>query len=236
MLCGLLLFAVLLAALFRLVTAQAWYGWLTLLLLALLAVVLDRTGAGFQWLWPTRPELNPWLALAVPMLVFSSCGFLRCYFAVPQQSVAAKLLLSLQGLALLWGYTLIWWLWLPAARWQNQLSDLAGYLLLLTMAAGLLAAARQLRQQPSRALVLLLPLQLLLAATLCLMWPVSLAVEALPGLMSAVLCATMAAILLVRGLFHAVVSEKTEPRPTAQQQLLQRNRAAGSITAARVAA
>lgn len=222
LLCGLLLFAVLLAALFGLVTAQVWYGWLTLLLLALLAVVLDRTGAGFQWLWPTRPELNPWLALAVPMLVFSSCGLLKCYFAVPQQRVAAKFLFSLQGLALLWGCAFIWWLWLPAARWQNQLSDIAGYLLLLTMAAALLAAARQLRQQPSRALVLLLPLQLLLAATLCLMWPVSLAVEALPGLMSAVLCATMAAILLVSGLFTQLYLKKLN-LSRVQQQLLQRN-------------
>ncbi len=90
------------------------------------------------------------------------------------------------------------------------------------MAAGLLAAARQLRQQPSRALVLLLPLQLLLAATLCLMWPVSLAVEALPGLMSAVLCATMAAILLVSGLFTQLYLKKLN-LSRVQQQLLQRN-------------
>lgn len=220
-LCGLLLFAVLLAALLGFVTAQAWYGWLTLLLLALSGLVLDRTGAGFQWLWPMHPALNPWLALTVPMLVLSSCGLLSCYFAV-QQSVTAKFLLSLQGLAAVWGCALIWWLWLPAPGWQNQLSDIAGYLLFLTMVAAVLAGARQLRQQPSRALVLLLPLQLLLAGAVCLIWPVSLAAIPLPGLMPAVLCATMAAILLVSGLFTQLYLKKLS-LSRVQQQLLQRN-------------
>jgi EAL domain-containing protein (putative c-di-GMP-specific phosphodiesterase class I) len=221
LLCGLLLCAVLLAALLGLVTAQAWYGWLTLLLLALLGFVLDRTGAGFQWLWPTHPGLNPWLALAVPMLVLSSCGLLRRYFTVQQRAVA-QFLLSLQGLAVVWGCTLIWWLWLPAPGWQNQLSDIAGYLLFLTMVAALLAGARPLRQQPGRALVLLLPLQLLLAGTVCLIWPVSLAAVPSPGLMPAVLCATVAALLLVSGLFTQLYLKKLS-LSRVQQQLLQRN-------------
>jgi len=222
LLCGLLLCAVLLAALLGLVTAQAWYGWLTLQLLALLGLVLDRSGAGFQWLWPTHPALNPWLALAVPMLALSSCGLLRCYFSVPQQSVAAQFLFSLQGLAVVWGCALIWWLWLPAPGWQNQLSDIAGYLLLLTMVAAVLSGARQLRLQPGRAFVLLLPLQLLLAAVACLIWPASLAALAPPGLMAAALCATVAALLLVTGLFTQLYLKKLS-FSRVQQQLLQRN-------------
>lgn len=222
LLCGLLLFAALLAALLGLVTALAWYGWVTMLLLALLALVLDRTGTGFQWLWPTNPAINNWMALAVPILGFSSCGLFREYFQLKEHSFTDNFLLTLQGLAVVWGCALIWWLWLPAAGWQHQFSDSAGYLLLLTMIAAVLAGARQLRLQPSRTLVLLLPLELLLAGAVCLMWPVSLATLPPLGLMAAALCATVAALLLVTGLFTQLYLKKLS-LSRVQQQLLQRN-------------
>jgi EAL domain-containing protein (putative c-di-GMP-specific phosphodiesterase class I) len=222
LLCGLLLFAALLAALLGLVTARAWYGWVTMLLLALLGLVLDRTGTGFQWLWPTNPGMNNWIALAVPILGFSSCGLLRGYLQLKEPGFTDKCLLTLQALAVVWGCALVWWLWLPAAGWQYQFSDSGGYLLLLTMMAAMLAGARQLRQQPSRTLVLLLPLAWLLVAAVCLRWPVSLATLPPLGLMPAALCATVAAMLLVSGLFTQLYLKKLS-LSRVQQQLLHRN-------------
>lgn len=219
---GVLLFAILLTVMLALVTTQAWFGWLALLLLALLGLILERTGTGFQWLWPNHPALNPWFALTVPILAFSTCGLLHGYFA-DQRGAVSQILLSLQGLTVLWSFVLLWWIWLPAAGWQNLLADVGGYLLLASMLAALVVAARPLRQQKSRTLVLLLPLQLLLVAAAWLVWPVSLAMLAPPGRLAAVLCATVAALLLVSGLFTQLYLHKRHLSQI-QQQLLKRNR------------
>ncbi len=222
LLSGLLLCAALLAALLALLTLQPAYGWIMLLSLAWCMLLLDRTGMGFQWLWPDQPQLNRWIELAGPMLILSSCGLLRSYFPRQRNSVCGQFCWMLSGLAALWSCALVWWLWLPATRWQQHFGDTAGYLLLLTMLAAVLALVRSPRQQYRQALLLLLPFEALLLAVLCLLWPVSLALLPPLGLLPAVLLATLAILLLVSSLLMQSYL-KTVSFSRMQQQLLQRN-------------
>jgi EAL domain-containing protein (putative c-di-GMP-specific phosphodiesterase class I) len=218
---GVMLFVMLLSVLLALLTARADYAWLTTQLLAVLLILLDRTGAGFQWLWPEMPRVNLWIGLATPLLMLSSCALLMRYFQPSQQTWVRKALLTLQALAVLWGLQLVWLIWIPSPSWQAVLHDNAGFLLLLMLLFGCISTFKSYRLQRSRTM-LLLPSLLLQTSLVSLCWPVNLPMAPLMAPWAAVLLATVAAMVLVSARLSQLYLKKLS-LSRIQQQLLLRN-------------
>ncbi len=225
---GLLLFAMLLSTLLALLTARADYGWLSCQLLALTLLLLDRTGSGFQWLWPQTPRLNRWIELAQPLMILSSCGLLSSYFQLSSRGWLNRFVLGLQTLAGLWCLVLLWWLWLPAVRWQSFSSDLGVYLLATAMLAGIVSVFNRNRRKLVRAILFVLPWFLLQMAVVSLYWPAHLPMFVAVEPLSATLLATAAALFLVCSLFSQLYLKKAG-LSRIQQQLLQRNQQLAAI-------
>ena len=220
---GLMLFASLLAVLLALVTRQHSYALFSALLICIAAVEAEINGFSFQWLWPTRPEMNHLVEWGLPLAVSCCAGFVRSFFqltAHPRWRLALQLVESCGLLLLL--LTISSQL-LQHADWLAWCKQAAVYLMQVCVMLSLATGLAMLRTQPRRSVVFLLPMSVLLGSiVLAALRVLGLLPESALTLVALELGTTLAAIMMVSSLLVEIYLEKAAIART-QQVLLARN-------------